>query len=108
LTKIKVLGIDLDSNYRCKHYNAIEDVVAIKMACCKTYYACIECHNELAQHKSLKWERSEQSALAVLCGKCNGEFSIQTYLSSSESCPICKAAFNSKCKNHHPLYFKIK
>ena len=45
-----VKGVDLDPETRCRHYHGPTDVVALKFKCCGEYYACKDCHAELADH----------------------------------------------------------
>jgi uncharacterized CHY-type Zn-finger protein len=45
--------------------------------------------------------------MAVLCGNCGNEMTINTYLSSNNRCPSCQAAFNPNCSLHYHLYFEI-
>ncbi|NRB63525.1 MAG: hypothetical protein HRU40_10975 [Saprospiraceae bacterium] len=101
-----VHGIDLDANTRCQHYHGPLDIVAIKMYCCQEYYACISCHNELADHPAQPWPLQERQTPAVLCGACSHEMTIQTYLHTSK-CPACHAPFNPRCSLHYPLYFEM-
>ena len=82
------------------------DVVAIKMACCHTYYACIDCHRELADHPSVPWPEDALDTPAVLCGVCRHEMTIRTYLERND-CPDCRASFNPRCSLHYPLYFTL-
>ena len=51
----EVKGVDLDRQTRCKHWNSTRDIIAIKFACCQTYYACYDCHQELAGHPAARW-----------------------------------------------------
>jgi uncharacterized CHY-type Zn-finger protein len=103
-----VKGIDLDGSTRCRHYRSALDVIAIKMKCCGTYYACIDCHSELARHAASVWPRQEWNQKAVLCGVCGAEMSVTEYLDSTNICPECRAAFNPGCRNHYYLYFETK
>jgi uncharacterized CHY-type Zn-finger protein len=104
--KIPVRGVDLDTNTRCAHYHSVADVVAIRMRCCDTYYACIDCHKALAGHPAEVWPRSEWSRKAVLCGVCNTEMTVLEYMDSGNRCPRCAAAFNPGCRNHYHVYFE--
>ena len=106
-TGIAVQGIDLDPNTRCLHYHGPADVIAIKMRCCQTYYACIECHAALAGHPTEAWPRNEWHEKAALCGVCGGELSVGEYLDSGNRCPLCEARFNPGCRNHYHLYFEM-
>jgi uncharacterized CHY-type Zn-finger protein len=101
-----IIGLDLDANTRCRHYHGATDVIAIKMQCCGTYYACIDCHRALAGHAASVWPQSEWDTKAVLCGVCQTELSIHEYLSSGNCCPRCEAAFNPGCRSHYHLYFE--
>lgn len=100
-----VKGIDLDAHTRCRHYDTERDIIAIKFKCCDTFYACFECHEELANHPSLVWDKEERSNTAVLCGSCSHQLTIQEYMDSKNTCPKCHAAFNPGCQNHYLLYF---
>jgi uncharacterized CHY-type Zn-finger protein len=100
-----VRGIGLDAQTRCTHYHADHDVVAIRMFCCGVYYACHQCHAELADHPIRPWPRHQRDARAVRCGVCGSEHTIADYLASGSACPACGAAFNPRCRNHYPLYF---
>ena len=101
----RVLGVDVDEQTRCAHYHSATDIIAIKMACCKEYYACIECHAELSGHPATPWPVDKTRALAVLCGACRTELSIEAYLGCHHTCPVCGAAFNPGCSRHQHLYF---
>jgi uncharacterized CHY-type Zn-finger protein len=101
-----VRGIDLDSTTRCAHYHTTLDIVAIKMKCCGTYYACRECHDALAGHSVETWPSSEWDQPAVLCGACGTELSIRQYMECANECPICRASFNPGCCHHYHYYFE--
>ncbi len=101
-----VLGIDLDPQTRCAHYNTALDIVAIKMKCCGVYYACKECHDALAGHATEVWPECEWDQAAVLCGVCGTELSIRQYLGCFDKCPKCSSLFNPGCHRHHPYYFE--
>jgi uncharacterized CHY-type Zn-finger protein len=101
-----VLGIALDAQTRCMHYKQPNDVIAIKMKCCDEYYACKDCHDALTGHVSAVWPRSEWNQLAVLCGVCGTELTIQQYMGCANQCPACSAQFNPGCRNHYHFYFE--
>lgn len=101
-----VRGLDLDPQTRCAHWHGAFDIVALKMRCCGTYYACRDCHDALAGHPAELWPRDEQDARAVLCGACWIEMSIAAYLACDDHCPACAAPFNPGCKLHRRLYFE--
>ena len=105
--RVTVQGVDLDPNTRCRHYHGPTDVVAIKMRCCETYFACIECHAALAGHPAEVWPRGRWQEKAVLCGVCGTELSVLEYLDSGNRCPHCAAHFNPGCRNHYHLYFEM-
>jgi uncharacterized CHY-type Zn-finger protein len=100
-----VRGIRVDAQTRCAHYNTPLDVIAIKMRCCRTYFACKDCHDALADHPLEPWSREEEAQRAVLCGVCRSELTISEYLTSPERCPQCGVGFNPGCHEHHGYYF---
>lgn len=99
-----VLGPTVDGQTRCVHYHGPTDVIAIKFACCGTYYPCFECHRETAGHPARTWPADRHAEPAILCGVCSTELSIATYQSVA-ACPHCAAPFNERCRLHWPLYF---
>jgi len=102
---MQILGINLDQNGRCAHYNSKLDIVAIKFKCCHHYYACYHCHEELVKHDMIKWEKTDYQELAILCGNCNEKITIKQYQNAA-SCLHCNAKFNPKCENHYSYYFE--
>ncbi|MCH7945506.1 MAG: hypothetical protein IIC73_05755 [Armatimonadetes bacterium] len=102
---MRVIGIDLDGEHRCRHWNSEFDVVAVMFKCCGEFYACRECHDELADHEVRLWEQAEHDTRAVACGTCRQTVSIRDYLRSNDRCPACGRAFNPGCRKHHHLYF---
>lgn len=103
-----VRGIDLDDQGRCAHWHGPTDVIAIRFPCCNGWFACWDCHRELADHPPQRWPREAFGARAVLCGACRTELTIEAYLSCDARCPACRAAFNPRCERHHPLYFELR
>lgn len=101
----KVHGRLVDSQTRCVHYRSELDIVAIKFKCCRSFYACFFCHQELEGHAPARWAESEFGERAILCGVCSTEFTIGDYLSSEFACPSCRSPFNPQCANHYHLYF---
>lgn len=101
-----VRGVGLDAQTRCAHYNSPADIIAIKMKCCGMYYACKDCHAELAGHSAETWPVSEWKEKAVLCGACGSELTITEYMESGAECPACHAKFNPRCRNHYHFYFE--
>lgn len=101
-----VRGLDLDSQTRCAHWHSERDIIAIRMRCCGTYFACRECHDALADHPVQVWPKTEWDQPGVLCGACGLELSVREYLDGDSRCPDCGSAFNPGCKTHHHLYFE--
>jgi uncharacterized CHY-type Zn-finger protein len=101
-----VRGLNLDPQTRCLHYHSASDIIAIKMKCCGTYYACKDCHIALARHPIEVWPLSEFHQQAILCGACRAKLTIREYLQCESRCPICSATFNPGCRNHHHFYFE--
>ena len=102
----RVLGIKVDDETRCSHYQTERDIIAIKFKCCDTYYPCHLCHEEVADHPVILWGATERSEKAIMCGKCGTELTIETYMGSGSICPTCQSEFNPGCERHHHLYFK--
>lgn len=102
-----VRGVGLDSRTRCVHYHSALDIIAIRMKCCDTYYACKDCHDALADHAIKVWPRAEWDQLAVLCGACGTELTIAAYMTSGNQCPACGAQFNPGCQKHYSFYFEV-
>jgi len=102
---VAVHGVDLDGRSRCRHYRSALDIVAIQFFCCRKYYACRQCHDDLADHPARLWPPDAYDQVAILCGACGQRLSIRAYLSSGHRCPACGAAFNPGCARHHHLYF---
>lgn len=100
----EVRGIAVDAQTRCVHYDSPADIVAIKMKCCRAYFACKDCHAALAGHALEPWSRGEETQRAVICGACGSELTIAQYLKSSDRCPACGATFNAGCRKHHGYY----
>jgi uncharacterized CHY-type Zn-finger protein len=101
----EVRGVQLDAQTRCAHYHSPLDIVAIKVKCCRTYFACKDCHAALADHALEAWPHDEWQQNAVLCGACGTEHTIAGYLESSERCSACGAPFNPGCRDHRGYYF---
>jgi len=102
---IKVLGRTVDDQTRCVHYSSPTDVVAIKFRCCSSYYPCFLCHRDYANHAAEQWPADEWQEKAILCGVCQSEHTINTYL-AADCCPCCGAVFNEGCRLHRHLYFQ--
>ena len=102
----EVRGLNLDPQTRCLHYHKHADIIAIKMKCCATYYACKDCHIAIAGHAIEVWPRSEWNQEAILCGACGAKLTICAYLLCESRCPVCSAPFNPGCRNHHHFYFE--
>jgi uncharacterized CHY-type Zn-finger protein len=100
-----VMGIDLDPQTRCAHYNSVLDIVATRMKCCGVYYACKDCHDALADHAIEVWPRNEWNQLAISCGACGAELTIEQYFGCFDKCPNCSSTFNPGCRKHRHYYF---
>jgi uncharacterized CHY-type Zn-finger protein len=105
LSTPEVHGLNLDPQTRCLHYHGPTDIIAIKMKCCATYYACKDCHAALAAHPLEPWPQSEWHTQAIVCGACRAQLTISAYLQSNSRCPHCHSSFNPACHNHHHFYF---
>ena len=103
-----IKGKPVDKQTRCEHYQSELDIIAIKFKCCNDYYPCFSCHAETTRHEPQTWPQSEFDTLAILCGACQQEMSINQYINSHAACPFCQAAFNPRCENHYHLYFETE
>ena len=103
----QVRGLNLDPQTRCLHFHSTLDIIAIKMKCCATYYACKDCHDALANHPLEPWPPSGWHTQAILCGSCHAQLTIAAYVECNSVCPNCHAAFNPRCRNHYHFYFAI-
>ena len=101
-----VNGRALDPQTRCAHWRGPLDIIAIRMRCCGSYYACRQCHDEMAGHAAQVWPLAEWNEPAVLCGACGTELSVRQYLGCGNRCPACGAPFNPGCASHYHLYFE--
>ena len=101
-----VRGLDLDAETRCAHWHSPLDIIALRMWCCGTYYACRDCHDSLADHPAKVVPRARFDQPAVLCGACGTELSVNAYLACDSRCPACGAGFNPGCHKHLDLYFE--
>ncbi|WP_332897855.1 CHY zinc finger protein [Haladaptatus sp. CMSO5] len=102
----EVRGVGVDSETRCAHYDTARDVVALKFACCETYYPCFQCHEAVANHDAVVWPHDRFDEPAVLCGVCDTELSVTAYLDADDACPACGAEFNPGCRSHYDRYFE--
>lgn len=103
---IEVYGKTVDTETRCVHYHSSKDIIAIKFACCHTYYPCYKCHEECADHPIEIWKREQFHEKAILCGVCGTEHTIAYYL-QHHHCNHCQSIFNEGCANHYHLYFDV-
>lgn len=97
----------IDSETRCTHYQTENDRIAIKFYCCQTYFPCYTCHQEHGCDQRTVWPQHLFNHKAILCGKCKGELTINEYLRSEHTCPLCEASFNAGCSLHAHLYFNV-
>ncbi len=104
---VTIKGKTVDERTRCVHYHSPQDIIAIKMKCCDTYYPCIYCHGEEAGHKAIPWPKNAFEKKAIVCGACYTEMTINEYLQCNYFCPFCQTAFNPACHNHNHFYFEI-
>lgn len=102
-----VYGLNVTGLTQCDHYSTPRDIIAIKHACCRKFYACISCHNALEPHEPKTWPRNDRSEKAVLCGGCKHELRIDEYMRCKSMCTKCGADFNPGCKGHWSLYFDL-
>lgn len=99
---LEFFGLDLDEASRCRHYHTHLDIVAIKCATCRKFYACYHCHDALESHSFAPTDTTENRP--VLCGSCRQTLTRVAY--QKGTCPYCQAPFNPKCHKHTAIYFK--
>ena len=99
-------GVEVDPQTRCAHYRSPVDVIALRCACCETYWPCHLCHEETTGRPFAPWPADRSHQPAVLCGVCRETLTAAEYLAHAESCPRCGAAFNPGCRAHHGVYFE--
>src|SRR5262249_40113668 len=63
--QIIVRGARVNQRTQCAHYRSDSDLVAIRFKCCETFYACIQCHEEMAGHVPLRWKKDERETHAI-------------------------------------------
>ncbi|HEV8592514.1 MAG TPA: CHY zinc finger protein [Pyrinomonadaceae bacterium] len=102
-----IVGVEVDAETRCSHWNGLSDVIAIKFKCCGQWYPCYECHAAVADHPTETWPSEAYNSKAILCGACGHELTISEYLTCNSACPSCGRAFNPGCANHYYLYFEL-
>jgi uncharacterized CHY-type Zn-finger protein len=103
---IKVRGCEIGPKSECKHWHSDRDIVAIKFYCCQEFYCCYDCHQSIADHPPQTWPIAEHDELAILCGYCGHQLTVQNYQSAQNKCPACQALFNPGCRTHAHLYFE--
>ena len=104
---LEITGIDVDPETRCAHYHGATDIVALKFKCCRRWFPCHLCHEELAEHPRAVWSENEFDELVALCGSCGRRMSVSDYLHCAASCPRCGRAFNPGCASHAHYYFAV-
>lgn len=69
------------------------------------YYACYQCHSDLADHDAEAWPSSRRGELAAMCGVCETALSASEYI-GADACPVCDSSFNPDCADHYHIYFE--
>ncbi|MCY0877217.1 MAG: CHY zinc finger protein [Firmicutes bacterium] len=104
---VRVRGQAIDEQTRCQHYHSERDIIALRFACCDTYYPCHLCHDETADHPAVVWPQARAHEPAILCGACGWTMTLADYLAHDSTCPRCTSPFNPGCKSHLHLYFEL-
>jgi uncharacterized CHY-type Zn-finger protein len=102
---VPLRGVAVAPNTRCAHYDGPRDIIAIRFACCETYYPCFECHQAATGHEPARWPPGRRDEPAVLCGACGTTMTAGAYRSAAPACPNCGAGFNPGCRAHWARYF---
>ena len=105
---VMVYGTTVDAQTRCGHWHGTTDIIAIRFHCCGRWFPCFDCHAEHADHPAVVWPRQEFDRVAILCGGCGHQLSVNNYLACGSRCPACAAHFNPGCARHHHLYFEVQ
>ncbi|AET38894.1 Hot13p Ecym_3408 [Eremothecium cymbalariae DBVPG len=123
LKEVTIKGRLIDAESRCVHWNSRLDIIALKLKCCESFYACYSCHQELTHkdHATHKYNINKSPMEhVILCGVCKNTMTFQKYTSRSFGeadqegistqnqpfcCPFCNSPFNPGCKLHYDLYF---
>jgi uncharacterized CHY-type Zn-finger protein len=68
----------------CKHILNVQ--AAIRAPCCKKWFDCSECHNEVEDH-----EIKKTTEMVFACKKCKKAFrkDMLTFEEADEYCPFC-------------------
>jgi uncharacterized CHY-type Zn-finger protein len=107
LSDVHVRGATVDEQTRCRHWDAEDDVVAFRFACCGDWYPCRACHDEATEHPAETWGPGEVDEHAVFCGACRTTMAIATYVAGGHACPFCAHPFNPGCRDHWDRYFEV-
>jgi len=105
---VPLRGLAVDADTRCGHYDDTVDVVAIRFACCDSYYPCFRCHEAVTDHDAERVDADAFDEPAVLCGVCGATLSVREYLDCDDTCPACDTAFNPGCRRHRDRYFAVE
>ncbi|MFC7081501.1 CHY zinc finger protein [Halorussus caseinilyticus] len=100
----RVRGVGVGPGTRCAHYDSERDVVALRFACCESYFPCFRCHDAAADHDAERLP-VESDESAVLCGVCGAELTPREFVDGEHRCPECGVAFNPGCGDHYDRYF---
>ncbi|MFB6252408.1 MAG: CHY zinc finger protein [Halobellus sp.] len=103
---VPLVGVAVDPETRCAHWDDPVDVVALRFGCCEAFSPCHACHAAATDHDPEPWPRERFDESAVLCGVCGATLSARTYLDGDGACPECGAAFNPGCRRHRNRYFE--
>ncbi|WP_254863314.1 CHY zinc finger protein [Halovivax gelatinilyticus] len=103
---VRVRGVDVDDETRCRHYDGPSDVVAMRFGCCESFYPCHRCHDERTDHDGQPWPRDRFDEPAVLFGVCGSTLTPPAYFDADHRCPDCGVEFNPGCAAHRSIYFE--
>ncbi|ODQ67436.1 CHY zinc finger family protein [Nadsonia fulvescens var. elongata DSM 6958] len=105
-SNVKIHGLLVDDQSRCRHYQSTKDVIALRCGRCDRYYACFQCHNHYeVNHTFVPWPKAKIDQVCVICGVCRHEMTQDIYQGVIE-CPNCAALFNPGCSKHKHHYFE--
>ncbi|SCU99946.1 LAMI_0G01882g1_1 [Lachancea mirantina] len=110
----EINGQIVDDESRCIHWHSEVDIICFKLKCCRKFYACYACHENLEDHRIERYDLGKDDDMkerVVLCGKCKNAMTFEEYIGQKPgagdlNCPFCNSVFNPYCRLHYDKYFE--